>query len=216
MAFLLDDLDTDGALREAGERRDLPGGLPRRAARRRGAFAVGPHRAGQSRRGRRDPELRARARVPAVVVLHGGRALQGVARDASGRAAGGLGRARARAGVQGCSGGRRSSRRRSTSAARPRTRTRSSRRPWPSRTSRWPPTRARRPPDAPLCSRRRCRSTPSRRATRPGCATSSVPTLRSTPSTSRSPRSRRSSWSSPTHFIITAPQTMHGGPRFTG
>ena len=83
MDFLLDDLDTDGALREAGEN----AGISRAAflgatlAGAVAAFAVDPHRPGREQPGRRGAELRARARVHAVVVLHGGRALQGAARE---------------------------------------------------------------------------------------------------------------------------------------
>ena len=92
---------------------------------------------------------------------------------------------------------RRSSGRRSTSAERPRRSDRSSRPQWPSRTSRWRPTRAKRRAYAPSrCSRRRSRSIPSRHVTRPGCASSSACSRRSTRSTTQRPN-RTSSTSSP-------------------
>ena len=187
------------AARGGRERRDLPGRLHRRHRRRRGGGVRDrPHRRGRGRQpGRRRAELRARARVPAVVVLHRGRALEGAAREGRRRRdPGGRGRAGPRRGVQGAAGPQ------GGQAA-------GLQLPWhdggraavpqDGRRVRGPRGGGLQGPGAAACAPSRCwprpsRSIPSRRATRHGCGSCSAFSRRSTRSTTPTPRRTSSAW----------------------
>ncbi len=184
MDFLLDDLDTDGALREAGENAGISraGFLGATVAGAVAAFAIAPTAEAARRRGRRRAELRL-----VLEYLQSTSTPRPSAQDAAGRPPRSDrrgARARARGASRASWGATRSTPsfnfRGATEA-----RTRSARPPWPSRTSPSRRTRARRRACAPSrCSRRPSPSTPSRPATPPGSATCSASSRRSARSTS--------------------------------